>query len=157
IGSTIGSGIVLFPAEVAGYLSSPTPFLAVWAVGGLLVLCGALGLAELGSAYPEAGGIYGFIREGWGRPLAFLFGWGELTAIRPAAIGIHAVTFAKYLVNILEELGLVLSKQYSETMIASGAIILAATFNYRGVRLAAAVNRTTTVARLGGIAAIIVI
>ena len=46
--------------------------LAVWVVGGLIVLCGALAFAELSAAMPETGGIYVYLREGWGRPYAFL-------------------------------------------------------------------------------------
>ena len=69
--------------------------LAIWVVGGLLAMCGALALAEVASALPRTGGIYVFLREGWGRLPAFLFGWAELVIIRAAAVGAIAITFAE--------------------------------------------------------------
>ena len=82
IGSTIGSGIFRSPAGIAERLPGPLPMLAVWTVGGLFALCGALALAEVSGAFPRTGGIYVFIREAWGRMPAFLFGWSELVLIR---------------------------------------------------------------------------
>src|SRR5882757_3847993 len=66
IGSTIGSGIFRSPAGVTDKLPGPLPMMAVWVAGGLFALCGALTLAELSGAFPETGGAYVFIREGWG-------------------------------------------------------------------------------------------
>jgi amino acid transporter len=157
IGSTVGSGIILFPAAIATSLPSPSPFLIVWAVGGAIVLSGALVLGEIGSAYPEAGGVYAYIREGWGRPLAFLCGWAELALIRPAAIGIHAITFAKYMLEFIAALGPRRNEWWAEAAVASGIIVLTAAINCRGVKFGSAVNVATTVARLGGIGTIVAI
>src|SRR5438128_6984898 len=74
IGSTIGSGIFRTPAGIADKLPGPLPLMAVWVAGGLFALCGALTLAELSGEFPATGGMYVFIREGWGRLPAFLFG-----------------------------------------------------------------------------------
>jgi amino acid transporter len=82
VGSTIGSGIFRSPAGIADKLPGPLPLLAVWATGGLFALCGALTLAEVAGALPETGGLYVYIRDGWGRLPAFLFGWSELVVIR---------------------------------------------------------------------------
>src|SRR5687768_18561499 len=78
IGSVIGSGIFRSPAGVANRLPGPGAMLLVWVVGGLFALCGVLTLAEVGSAYPRTGGLFVYLREGWGRLTAFLFGWSEL-------------------------------------------------------------------------------
>src|SRR5512132_3061169 len=86
IGITIGSGIFRSPAGVAQKVPSPALVLALWVVGGLITLCGALSLAELAAARPQTGGFYAYIREGWGRPVAFLFGWAELVLIRASAL-----------------------------------------------------------------------
>jgi amino acid transporter len=67
VGSTIGSGIFRSPAGIATKLPGPLPLLAVWLMGGLFALCGALTLAEAASAFPATGGVYVFIREAWGR------------------------------------------------------------------------------------------
>src|SRR5580704_6671666 len=84
IGTTIGSGIFRSPASIANYLPAVLPVLCIWVAGGTLVLCGALTLAEVACAFPETGGIYVFIREGWGKLPAFVFGWAELVIIRAA-------------------------------------------------------------------------
>src|SRR6187549_984372 len=81
IGITIGSGIFRSPAGIAQKVPSPTLMVALWVVGGLITLCGALSLAELAAAMPETGGFYAYLREGWGRRTAFLFGWAELILI----------------------------------------------------------------------------
>src|SRR2546425_9348217 len=82
VGSTIGSGIFRTPARIAAYVPVPVPMFGVWVLGGLLALCGALTYAELAAQYPRSGGVYVYVREGFGRLPAFLFGWTELLLIR---------------------------------------------------------------------------
>ena len=65
-GIMIGSGIFIVSAQVAAGLSSPLLMLSAWVVGGLLTFFGALSLAELGAAYPHAGGMYIYLREAYG-------------------------------------------------------------------------------------------
>jgi amino acid transporter len=101
VGITIGSGIFRSPAGIANRLPGPGPMLAIWVVGGVLAMCGALALAEVASSFPKTGGIYVFLREGWGRLPAFLFGWAELVIIRAAAVGAIAITFAEYFLRVL--------------------------------------------------------
>src|SRR3954466_4287421 len=72
-GITIGSGIFRTPAGVANRLPGPLPIFLVWIAGGVTALCGALTLAEVAGAFPETGGIYVFIRRGFGDFWAFLF------------------------------------------------------------------------------------
>src|SRR5579872_5500897 len=96
VGFTIGSGIFRSPAGIANRLPGPLPMLGVWVMGGVFALCGALTLAEVAGALPETGGLYVFIREGWGPLPAFLFGWAELTVIRAAALGAVSTTCAEY-------------------------------------------------------------
>ena len=66
IGTIIGSGIFLVPAEIARAVHTPGWMLGVWVIGGVLTMLGALSLAELGAAMPEAGGIYTFISRAFG-------------------------------------------------------------------------------------------
>src|SRR6476660_261382 len=94
IGITIGSGIFRSPAGIAQKVPSPTLMIALWIVGGLVTLCGALSLAELAAALPETGGFYAYIREGWGRQWAFCFGWSDLVLIRARALSAGAIAFA---------------------------------------------------------------
>src|SRR5437867_7348934 len=101
IGTTIGSGIFRSPAGIANRLPGPLPLASIWVAGGLLALCGALSLSEVASALPKTGGVFVFIREGFGRLPAFLFGWAELTVIRAAAVGAISITFAAYFLRVL--------------------------------------------------------
>ena len=72
VGSVIGSGIFLKPLDVSQSLPNPLWIYGVWLAIGLICLCGALAYAELGAMLPEAGGMYAFLREAWGRLPAFL-------------------------------------------------------------------------------------
>src|SRR5919198_4532749 len=96
VGITIGSGIFRSPAGIAQRVPSPTLMLGLWLLGGAITLCGALSVAELAAALPETGGFYAYLREGWGRLAAFLFGWSELVLIRASALGGIAVVFGEY-------------------------------------------------------------
>jgi amino acid transporter len=69
VGTIIGSGIFLVPHNVALHVGTPASLFTVWVVGGLLSLAGALSLAELGAALPEAGGVYVYLREAYGKCL----------------------------------------------------------------------------------------
>src|SRR3979490_1270040 len=76
IGSVIGSGIFLTPGLILRQLNGSVRFsLLVWIGGGTLALLGPLTDAELAATNPEAGGLYCFIRDGFGRVSAFLYGW----------------------------------------------------------------------------------
>ena len=72
VGTVIGSGIFVAPNRIASLVESPQLIMAVWIVGGVLSFFGALAFAELGAAYPQAGGMYVYLREGYGRLIAFL-------------------------------------------------------------------------------------
>jgi basic amino acid/polyamine antiporter, APA family len=157
IGSTIGSGIFRSPAGIADKLPGPLPLMGVWIAGGLFALCGALTLAELSGAFPQTGGAYVFIREGWGRLPAFLFGWSELVLIRAASLGAISTTFAEYFLRVLGyEPSLAPYSGYVH-YVAAVAIALTATFNYVGLRWGSLVQNLTTLAKYGGLLFIIAI
>jgi basic amino acid/polyamine antiporter, APA family len=157
VGSTIGSGIFRSPAGIANRLPGPLPLLSVWVIGGLFALCGALTLAEVASVFPRTGGVYVFIREGWGRLSAFLFGWSELVMIRAAALGAIATTFAEYFIRVLGfDPGVAPYSSYVH-YVAAAAIVVTAGFNYVGVRTAGAVQNVTTLAKVGGLLFIVLL
>jgi basic amino acid/polyamine antiporter, APA family len=155
IGSIIGSGIFRSPAGVADRLPGPGPMLAVWVMGGLFSLCGVLTLAEVASALPQTGGLYVFLREGWGRLAAFLFGWSELVIIRAAALGAIAVTFAEYFLRVLGFDPLIEPYASYARYTAAVAIVGTAAINIMGVRWGAAIQVITTGAKYGGLLLII--
>ena len=97
IGSCIGSGIFLTPSQIAGFLPSPVLILIVWGVGGLIALTGALTFAELGAMFPQAGGVYVYLKEAYGDLFGFLYGWAYLVVITSGAIAALCIACARYL------------------------------------------------------------
>ena len=131
--------------------------LSVWVFGGLVALCGALTLAEIASAYPATGGVYVYIREGWGRIPAFLFGWAELVVIRAAALGAISTTFAEYL---LRSAGHNPSLEpYAQWVhyIAAVSIGVMGILNYVGVKWGTLVQNTLTILKCAGLVGIEII
>jgi amino acid transporter len=157
IGTTIGSGIFRSPAGIADKLPGPLPMLAVWVTGGLFALCGALTLAEAAGAFPETGGVYVFVREAWGRLAAFLFGWSELVMIRAASLGALSTTFAEYFIRVTGNDPHTAPYSGYVHYVAALAILVSGTTSYFGVRRAGTVQNFTTIAKVGGLVAIIAV
>jgi basic amino acid/polyamine antiporter, APA family len=151
IGTTIGSGIFRSPAGIADKLPGTLPLIAVWVTGGLFALCGALTYAEMSGAYPQSGGVYAFLREGWGRLAAFLFGWSELVLICAASLGAISLTFAEYFVRVLGHDPAFEPYSSWAHYIAALAIIVVGFFNYIGLRWASLVQNITTIAKFGAL------
>ena len=96
IGAMIGQGIFLVSSQVARSVASGPQVLAVWIVGGMVVLFGAFCCAELGAALPQAGGDYVYLSRGLGPVWGFLSGWSGCTLIRPATLAIIAAGLARF-------------------------------------------------------------
>jgi amino acid transporter len=156
-GITIGSGIFRTPAGVASRLPGPLPIFLVWIAGGLVALCGALTLAEVAGAFPETGGIYVFIRRGFGDFWAFLFGWAELAVIRAAAVGAIATTFAEYFLRVLGYDPTIAPYNDWVHYVAAGAIAVISALNYVGVRWGSLIQNATTIAKYFGLLFIILV
>jgi len=150
VGGIIGSGIFFTPAEVARALPSGGWVLAVWAVGGLVALAGALTYAELGAMMPSAGGPYVYIREAFGALPAFLYGWMIVASIATGALAAVAMGFANSLARLVP-----LDAVGGPLAVAAAALVVLAAANYLGVRLGAAVANVLTVAKLAVLALII--
>ncbi len=80
VANIVGAGIFTTSGFQAAELGHPGLLLALWVIGGILALCGALAYAELGAAFPEAGGEYVYLRETYGPPLAFMSAFVSLIA-----------------------------------------------------------------------------
>ncbi len=128
--------------------------LSLWVFGGLVALCGALTLAEIASAYPETGGVYVYIREGWGRIPAFLFGWAELVIIRAAALGAIATTFAEYMLRSLGHNPSFAPYDQWVHYIAAISIAIMGVLNYVGVKWGTLVQNSLTILKCAGLLAI---
>lgn len=143
VGEVIAVGIFLTPAGMAKSLGSPLWLLTVWLVMGAMAICGALCYGELAARYPDAGGGYVYLREAFGRPVAFLYGWMALLVMDPgltAALAVGMATYVGYLLS-LSILGI--------KAIATGTIVLLAIINMAGVRPGARLLQWLTVVKLG--------
>jgi basic amino acid/polyamine antiporter, APA family len=129
VGEVIGVGIFLTPAGMTKSVGSPFYVLVVWLLAGLMALCGALCYGELAARYPQAGGGYAYLREAYGEPLAFLYGWMGLLVVDPGLTAALATGTASYIAYALG-LSTVLAKA---TAIA--VLLVLAAINIRGLRL----------------------
>jgi APA family basic amino acid/polyamine antiporter len=100
VGDVIGQGVFLKARVMTCNVGTPGRVIAVWIVSGLLSLAGALTYAELAAMMPKAGGEYVFVREAYGKPLSFLYGWMTLFIAKSGSIAALGVGFAIFL-NIL--------------------------------------------------------
>lgn len=101
VGTIIGSGIFLLPSVIAVQLNSLAAVLLVWVLGGLLTLCGAVSLAELGSMYPGTGGLVTYLRHVYGPLPSFLYAWALLVMIHSGSIAALGVAFGIYAGQLL--------------------------------------------------------
>jgi basic amino acid/polyamine antiporter, APA family len=152
VGMTIGSGIFRTPAQIAARVPDPLTMLAVWGLGGIVTMCGALSIAELAASLPHAGGLYVFLREGWGRGTAFVFTWSELVLIRAAGLSGIATVFGEYFLRSLGYDPVV--HPAAADYCAVAAIVVATIANVRGVQTGALMTGITSAAKFSALALI---
>ncbi len=97
VGSMIGSGIFLKASAMSKLLPHPGLLLLAWFLGGLLTLCGSLTLAEMAARFPKTGGLYVYIKEGYGPLAGYLFGWSLLAVMETGSIAAMAAGAAQTL------------------------------------------------------------
>lgn len=151
IGSCIGSGIFLTPSQIASHLPSPLLILLVWGLGGIITLTGALTFAELGGMFPEAGGVYVYLKEAYGDLFGFLYGWAYLVVICSGAIAALSIAFAYYL-GFLIPLG-----ETGIKGVAVSAIVVVTIINILRAKAGEVYSNIFTGLKLIGIAAVILI
>lgn len=148
-GIMIGSGIFATPPQIATSLDRFGPMIAVWLLGGLLAVCGALTYAELAAMFPRSGGAFVFLKETYGRPPAFVYGWSALLITYPASVAAVAVVFAAYLKRLAPGIPI------PESIIAAALSLFMCGLNVLGVVLGARVQRTFTAAKVGALVALV--
>jgi APA family basic amino acid/polyamine antiporter len=102
VGNVIGTGVFLKARVMTCNVGTPGRVLGVYLVAGLLSLAGALTYAELAAMMPKAGGEYVFMREAYGRPWAFLYGWMSFfigKAGSQAALGVQFALFLNIMIG----------------------------------------------------------
>lgn len=95
-GTMIGSGIFIVSSDIARQVGSSGWLLVIWLLTGFITIAGALSYGELAGMMPKAGGQYVYLREAWGKPVAFLYAWTLFLVIQTGTIAAVGVAFAKY-------------------------------------------------------------
>lgn len=150
VGEVIAVGIFLTPSGMAKSLGSPLWLLVVWLIMGGMALCGALCYGELATRFPEAGGGYVYLREAYGRPVAFLYGWMAMLVMDPgltAALAVGLASYVGYIFNLSPNL---------LKIVAITAILSVAVVNIRGVKPGGWLVRWLTILKLGLLGMVIV-
>jgi basic amino acid/polyamine antiporter, APA family len=163
VGTIVGSGIFLVPAEMMQAVGSARLVYLAWLMGGLLSFFGALTYAELGAMKPQAGGEYVYVRDAYGPLAGFLYAWTWFVIAKPASVA----TVATGLVRILGTFSVfsffsanVISKPFAVTwgqLVAMAAAILISMLNYLGVKRAGEFQLVFTVLKVAIILAIVAV
>ena len=140
LGITIGSGIFRVPGSVAQHVDTVGAMALLWVLGGVIVLCLALSLAELATMFARPGGVIVFVREAYGPLMAFLFGWTFLW-INPASWAAISLIFAEYLGHFVP------LTDFGRRLVAATLIALITLANYYSVPIAAMVQNIATSAK----------
>jgi basic amino acid/polyamine antiporter, APA family len=144
IGSVIGSGIFRTPGPILRLVGGSVGVaLLVWIVGGLLSLLGALTYAELAASNPEAGGLYCYIRDGFGRLAAFLYGWCLFLVIASGSVAALARAFSEYFARIFPV------SPITQTFVAVLVIAIVTVVNVWGTRQSSDLQNWTTLVKGG--------
>jgi APA family basic amino acid/polyamine antiporter len=144
IGSVIGSGIFRTPGPILRQVGGSVGLsMLVWIVGGALSLLGALTYAELAARNPEAGGLYCYIRDGFGRASAFLYGWCLFLVIASGSVAALARVFSEYLGKVLP------ISPAGQTFVAVVMIGIVTAVNVWGTRKSSDLQNWTTFIKVG--------
>src|SRR5208282_3991792 len=165
IGDTIGTGVFLVTSDMARAVGSATLVFVAWIAGGFIVLCGAFCYAELGAAFPKAGGPYVYLSRGLGPLWGFLFGWMSSFLDRPVAMATLAAGFLRLMGFLFPVIGTPLFRghlgsyeiAFTAAQPLAALVVLAVTaINYLNVRTGGAIQVLLTCLKVGTIVAIVV-
>jgi APA family basic amino acid/polyamine antiporter len=149
VGAVIGSGIFVVPSIIAQRVPEPGLVIGIWIFSGLLVLCGALTLAELGAMLPQSGGLYVYMREAYGPFWAFLYGWTIMLVVIPGSLAALTAAFFLYLRQF------VAVPLWSEKAFGIVLLLGLAFINTRGAKRGAGVQNLFTVLKVAGLVGLV--
>jgi basic amino acid/polyamine antiporter, APA family len=165
IGDTIGTGIFLVTSDMARAVGSARQVFAAWIIGGVVVLFGAFCYAELGAAFPKAGGPYVYLSRGLGPLWGFLFGWMSSLLERPVAMATLAAGFLRFLGFLFPpvatplftgHLGRYIFTCTLAQPLAAVIVLMVTGMNYLSVRMSGAIQTLLTSLKMGTILVIVV-
>ncbi len=151
VGIMVGTGIFESSQSVAQNTSGPAWLIAVWVLGGVLSLVGALTYAGLAQSYPETGGDYVYLKRAFGERLSFLYAWTMLAVVRPGNLGAMAYVFARYAEKLfpLGERGMFIY--------ATASILCLSGLNLLGTREGKRIQNFLTITKVLGLLFLVVV
>lgn len=150
VGVVIGIGIFGFPPLVAQHAHTEAMYIGLWCAGGLVMLVGALCYAELGSAYPGAGGEYLYLTRAWGARVGLMFAWARCSVIQTGAIAVVAFIYGDY-ANQLLPLG-----SQGPAVHAAISVVVLTGLNLMGTRYSKRLQWVFTVLTVIALAAVLI-
>jgi basic amino acid/polyamine antiporter, APA family len=170
VGTMIGSGIFIVPADMTRVIGSSGGLLLAWLVTGVLTIAAAMSYGELASMMPEAGGMYVYLREAFSPLWGFLYGWTLFTVIQTGTIAAVSVAFARFagiLIPAISEEHYLISPVHitsgyaislSTTQLVAIAVIALLTWtNSLGIRYGKIIQNLFTVSKTGALVGLIVL
>jgi basic amino acid/polyamine antiporter, APA family len=164
MGDTIGTGIFLVSSDMARAVGSARLVFAAWIIGGIIVLFGAFCYAELGAAFPKAGGPYVYLSRGLGPVWGFLFGWMSSFLERPVAMATLAAGFMRFMGFLFPLVTTPLFTQHfgryefsftAAQPLAALVVIAVTAFNCLSVKMGGAIQVLLTSLKIGTILLIV--
>ena len=155
VGSMIGSGIFIVSSDIARQVGSAAWLTLIWLVSGFITVIAAVSYGELSAMFPKAGGQYVYLKEAYGKLIAFLYGWSFFAVIQTgtiAAVGVAFAKFAAYLYepfsdeNVLFELGAF--KLNAAQIVSIITIIFRTYLNSKGVKKSKIMQTVLTIIKI---------
>jgi APA family basic amino acid/polyamine antiporter len=162
VANMIGAGIFTTSGLLMAGLNNPALMLALWVVGGVIALCGALSYGELGAAMPGAGGEYLFLSKLYHPIFGFLSGWVSFIVGFSAPIAASAMGFSEYFCRALpvipwwiENAG-IMNEATTKTLMSISVIVGFTVIHYRGIKSGALIQNILTILKVALIVVLLV-
>ena len=145
IANMIGTGVFTSLGFQLLDIQSGFAILLLWALGGLIAVCGSMTYAELGSALPRSGGEYNFLTEIYHPSAGFISGWISATIGFSAPTALAAITFSTYLLTIFPEI----NNDWLRKIIACSLVIILAFIHSSNRKSSGGLQMIFTVMKVG--------
>jgi len=155
VGSMIGSGIFIVSSDIARQVGSAGWLTLIWVVSGLITMIAAVSYGELSAMFPKAGGQYVYLREAYGKLIAFLYGWSFFAVIQTgtiAAVGVGFSKFAAYLFPVMSDENILFQindfKLNAAQIVSIITIVFLTYLNSRGVKNSKMMQTVLTIIKI---------
>jgi basic amino acid/polyamine antiporter, APA family len=154
VGIVVGVSIFQVPPTVFGNVSRAWQGIAIWAIGGIVALVGALCYGELATTYPGSGGDYIYLTRAYGPMAGFLFAWSRLTTILTGNIAAMSYVFADYAIRLFNR-GQADGEGRFAVWFAVAAVVIVTLFNVFGLKAGKSLQNLLSIAKVVGLAGLL--